>query len=457
MKELSLDARNVTMIGDSRHSDYVMAKRNGLEAKLLRHGEEKTGKDLSVRKKYGANCLKMRALAERNKDRQLVNFAFPLYLMTKRLAEELEERQIKDILFFSREGKFFRRLFEIYREERGKCPNVRTHYFMASRNSMMTASLYPLEREDFACVVKNTYMNMLSANTFLLSLGFEKEQIAYLQSRFQFSFRKTYLRFYATKQYKSLLNDAEFQRIYEELRTSRAEAFGAYLDGFHIDYRNDGLCVFDVGWKGLIQDLLHKYVGQDVKMHGFYLGLHETKESDLYNKTGLLCSKKNKKYPRSHYFQRYKMLYEQICRADHGHPERYELREDGTCGVVLDTEHRDKELFDELFAPLQDRIAQTFREICKLDYDKFSQIENTVVRVRYYSVTHMTKSDYRWQLDAEDCHYDSFCRVGYRLALVSRGTRTFTYKFMDALFALKYFFARGMGTVRYSSSGTYRK
>lgn len=364
---------------------------------------------------------------------------------------------VKDILFLSREGKFFKRLFELYRERTGKCANVRTHYFLGSRNSLMSAALLPLEEEKFECVVKNTFMNMLSANTFLISLGFSREQIELLQSRLDFNFKHTYLRFYAKKQYRKLLRDEEFKKMYEELRVSSAEAFRAYLGSFGLDYRKNGIVMFDVGWRGLVQDLMRKFLGDEVPIHGYYLGTVEKKPSDFTDKTGLLCSAKNKRFQGYKYYQRYKMLYEQICRADHGSAERYLLNEDGSSSVQLDMKRKDKELFAELFSPLQERIAETFGEICKLDYGRYSATESTISGVFYRAVKHMTRADYRWQLNAEDCHYDTFCRIGYRFTLVGRGLRIFAYRLTDAWYVLKYAGCHSLGKVRYSSFKTYRK
>lgn len=456
LKELSLDGRDVVMIGDNRHSDYVMAKRNGLAAYHAKHREPRKSKQLKRKKKYGANVFELERIAAENAAKsELANFAFPLYLFTKRLCDELEEKNIPDILFYAREGKFFKRLFEIYRNATGRCANVRSHYFLISRNAIATASLAPLGEEQFRYIVHNSFLSMQSANTFLVSLGFSPERIDELQRRLKFNFKRTYIHFYATEKYKSLLQDELFQTTYEALRTERKEGFAAYLQTFPVDYRNGAFCVVDVGWKGLMQDLMRKHLG-GTDFPGYYLGMADKTKEGAKRKFGLLYSLKSGKYRYHHYFWRYRMLYEQICRADHGHADAYALK-DGKPEVLLDGDHRDEELFEKKFKPLQDMIASTFMRICALDFEKYSQMENIIMRTYYHSVTHMKRRDYIWQLDAEDCHYDSFVRVGYRLALVGRGLRTFAYRVSDAFFALRALPYRNRARVRFTSPKTYRR
>lgn len=73
------------------------------------------------------------------------------------------------------------------------------------------------------------------------------------------------------------------------------------------------------------------------------------------------------------------MLYEQICRADHGRTVSYEMH-DGKPVAVLDETLGDKEVFDKLFRSLQDDITYIFSKIAALDFDKYSQMENVVMR-----------------------------------------------------------------------------
>ena len=327
---------------------------------------------------------------------------------------------------------------------------------MISRNSIMTAALAPLGEEDFRCVVHNSFMSMQSANTFLTSLGFLPEQIADLQQHHKFNFKKTYIRFYATKHYQALLNDHEFIRIYNYLRLEKKEGFHAYLKTFPEDFEHGKLFVFDVGWMGLIQDLMQKELGSGVKMHGFYWGLSDKTKAGMRIKTGLVFSKKKQKYPYHRYFWRYRFLYEQICRADHGHADAY-LVKDGKSVVVLDEDRGDKELFEKLFRPLQDEMADVFEKICKMDFDKYSNMEYVAMRTYYRMVTHMNRKDMLWQLDAEDSHYDSFVRVGYRLTLIGRWVRLMAYRFSDWFYALYGLPYRSRAQIKYASKKAYKK
>lgn len=70
----------------------------------------------------------------------------------------------------------------------------------------------------------------------------------------------------------------------------------------------------------------------------------------------------------------------------------------------------------------------------------------------------MKRIDYTWQLAAEDCHYDSFVRIGYRFQLFDKnGARRLIYRIADGYFAITARPRRNKARVRFTSSKTYRK
>ena len=120
-------------------------------------------------------------------ENNLTNHAFPLYLFTVRLYDELVKKGCKDILFMSREGQFLKKLFERYcqlrKEAKKDVADIKTHYFYGSRNSIMTASVKPLEEETFDFMFR-FFKYFISPKMFMYSIGFTNEQIDEVQKTF---------------------------------------------------------------------------------------------------------------------------------------------------------------------------------------------------------------------------------------------------------------------------------
>jgi HAD superfamily hydrolase (TIGR01549 family) len=438
LETLGCTADKCLMIGDNRKSDCLNAKKNGIDFMKINTKQLKDTKTFKTLKSKGVNFLEYEKIFEQDSDYNFSNFAFPLYLFTKRLYMELEKNNVKNIFFFAREGQFLKKLFDNYCEKTRKKSEIKTHYLMVSRNSLFLASLKPLGEEDFYYCLRDILY--LTIKKFLITLNFDNDKIAQIQQELGVNINKKYHKLGKSGDFKKLLANQTFIDEYNKKRLSNSEAFVSYLNSFGVDIKNDGMTVVDVGWGGTIQDLLMKFLGESVRVHGYYVGARDKSEKDMANKTGLLYAPKKKTYRGHKMFHHHMAFYEQLLRADHNRVDGYTLKNGVGGGTfVLDTRVDDEKNYRMLIAPMQEKLSRKFDEICAIEkYEQCSLFEDYAIRAFYKMIKKPTKKDNEWLFKCEDTHFDNFVRIGYNFRLLKHGFRTFMYGFGNFIFSIKF-------------------
>ncbi len=426
IKKLKLNKKNITMIGDNIWSDLFIARTKGITAmnvKKLTNEKILTPQWDEIFFKY------------QNKF-NLSNHAFPLYLFTKRLYENLEKNKTKDIIFMSREGQFLKTLFELYCQYRKNIGldviDIKTHYFYGSRNSVMAASLKPLEQEGFELLFR--FFICMSVNAFLHSIGFSKEQIEQVGKNISINMKKTHLIFYKSGAYKKLRQNKTFCEIYEKNRVEQSQAFGKYMKSFGINYEQDGLCFVDIGYHGTMQDLILKFYDEKVNILGYFVKTRVSKK-EMETKIGLISDKANKALFGNKINSYDAYNYEQILRADHGRCLGY--KSEGEKVVPdIDLYLDDAEVYENYVKEMQAQITDKFNMIMKLALlpEWKEKIEEICVMYYYYTIKYKSSEDYDWIIDMQDTSHDDFGIVGYFGRAFGKGFRKVVFGIKDRLF-----------------------
>lgn len=372
-------------------------------------------------------------------ENNLANHAFPLYLFTERLYNQLTNLGCKDVFFMSREGQFLKVLFEKYcqiKTELGhEVTKFKTHYFYGSRNSIMTASVKPIDEENFEMLFR--YFNyFIKPKMFLFSIGFTNEQIDKVRQSYGKSMDKACINFKSSKAFKKLKQNEDFRKIYEENRLKQSKAFGQYMKTFDVDFNKDGLVFIDIGYHGTMQDLIFKFYDEKVKINGYFIK-NRAKYTENNLKTGLLGDSLNKKLFGARVTKYDTFNYEQILRADHGRCVGYKPIDENSAVPVLDTDHNDEKIFEKYIKALQEQIVEKFELIARKSLAENLDIEKICVIYYYYTVKNKTKADFEWILNMQDCHHDDFGYVGYPGRAFARGLRKFVFKLKDNIFISK--------------------
>lgn len=331
--------------------------------------------------------------------------ATSLYAFIGQLHAQLQERQVTDVCFLSREGQLLMRLFQTYQEGRpgGVTHTVRCHYLEVSRRATFLPSLGSLEHETFDALFRQ-YRN-ISAQEFLASLGLEVHAEAIAGdlniSKDDLARRRDHLP--SQPLYKQLLDCERFQRVYESERLSRREAFVAYLGTFFGGVLPGTLHIVDVGWKGTIQDNLYNLLcrgeTQIQSIEGYYVGLVAPGAANSHNKKqGLLFSAIGGKSPGFSIFNENRALFEITLAADHGSASSYRFDEHG-CPTPVRDHFEEADVVAQFVVPVQIRILDRFAGLLKhSDSEVFDGGDTRRAAAVYHSrmVFRPTEDEMRW-------------------------------------------------------------
>ncbi|MBP3431890.1 MAG: HAD family hydrolase [Clostridia bacterium] len=267
--KLGVSAGKVLMIGDNAHADYRNAKKSGLSSQRVRIKIPKTSKKVAkIKEKYSSNKIFDEIFDDFGKKLNYSNYAFPLYIFTKRLAEFSQKKGEKNVFFLAREGKFLKKLFDCFCHKNGV--DIKTHYLQVSRNSVLVASLKPLNEEKFENLLKE--ISKITPANFLASLTFCQTEIDRIVEEAKIDGQKPVLNFLNSSEFAKIKESNFFQEIYNRKLDQQKPAFEKYLQSFDVDFEKDGMLLVDVGWKGTMQDYLQRFFGEKVALTGCYVG-----------------------------------------------------------------------------------------------------------------------------------------------------------------------------------------
>lgn len=362
----------------------------------------------------------------------LSNYAFPLYVFTKKLYDELLIEGKKDVFFLAREGQFLQKLFDKFCDIKSKIDSkfipIKSHYFYASRGSVLAASLADIENEDFFYLFR--YFKFMSAKEFMVSIGFSNEDIENVKASLNKNINRIALNFKSSRIFKSLKQNEIFKEIYEKRRLAQSTALKAYINSFNIDIKNDGMAFVDVGYHGTMQDILFKFLNKQVKISGYYLSSRVRSEENN-TKRGLLSDLYNKNlfYPKIINYGAFK--YELILKANHGRCLSYSIEENNNPKPILDTEHFDKEIFDDAVSGLQSQILEKFKLIAYKDLTEKEDIYSVSTIYFYKMIKNKSQQDWQLMDKLQHHHHDDFGIVGHSYNIFATKFLYFVFKSSD--------------------------
>ncbi|WYD79328.1 MAG: HAD-IA family hydrolase [Candidatus Electrothrix gigas] len=391
--ELGCSPEQMLMIGDNLTSDVKQSDNLGVRSLYLLNPQQKIfyenwqpdmlHESTRVRQRFS----EAGSTHSSNHSTQSVfqEMSTTLWYFTYKLFETLQEQQVQDVVFFSKEGEFLKKLFDRMQEDLFGCRIIRTHYLLVSRKATFVASLRPLVEEDFSRLFAS-YRD-ISPKDFLLSLNFEDSLVQSLCAKTGIDYGTRVPNFGDSTEFRSLLAADSFQQLYEERRQQQRSNFLLYLDSLGIAYKQAGLTVVDVGWKGSIQENIYNILEGQVAMQGFYAGFLLAAEPEENNKKQGILFDTTRSLPYFNVYNNNRSLFEMMLGASHGSADGYftpeqfaqlpadhqrEIREH-----IRDTRERKREvlvttldlpeerrLFREKILPLQE---QMYTDVCMLN------------------------------------------------------------------------------------------
>ncbi len=399
ISELGCKPQQFIMIGDNPHSDVKKAKECGMQPILLENPKQKQFYiNWRAREKADIGAVTKHFSSGQFIDGLFQEMGFSLWLFISKLFDQLLSDNIEHVFFFSKEGEFLKKLFDCYQRDIIGHRLITSHYLLVSRKATFLASLKPLEGEDFSRLFNN--YSDISLRDFLLSLNLEESVALGICKELGLDYTTRYSDLSSQGKFKTLISSETFQTIYEKRRSQQRRNLLTYLDSFGVNYRQEGMNIVDVGWKGSIQDNLFHALEGTVSFRGHFIGsLFATCKSSKNMKTGLLFDDAPSPSPFFNVFNNNRSLFEMVLGATHGSADGYFTEKefellprdhgkvitknvtvgDNTLYIATLDLPEERKLFNKLIQPLQ----TTFYEIF-------------VVLNRTYALSGFIRPDLKW-------------------------------------------------------------
>jgi len=371
------DPGKTVMIGDNKTSDSYNAAKYGLHTIHLKHTSHKIRNRKNL---FGSDTRAFEKVCReiegdcRKSPHPFSEYILHFYFYTERLYIKSKHDGVKNLFFLAREGLYLKRLFDAYQEMNrfNGQEKINTHYLKISRHSALQIALKPLQEENFQAFKGS--LGRMSILDFLQGIDISEHTIKHIMGGLEGVSEDVISEFFRSDTFLSLKENATFIAHYEKYRLKQKSAFAAYLEGFNVDFEQEGVYLVDVGWGGTMQENLYRYWNRKIPVTGYYLGLKEVYNIQPDTKRyGLNFSI----YPSRNHTDDVLMangqLYEQLLAAPHGSTIGYTNSNSKPDGVYFHEEN-EKQVFEKLIYPVQEfmfvQFKAVFEKLGPIDYEQ---------------------------------------------------------------------------------------
>jgi len=377
---LGIESEKLLHIGDNQFADVEMAEKSGVKAYhfIGANGEvarrqhqaffshrlrENTRTDLLLSKKPADPLFSRRNLnREQERIRQYGRYLSPLFTgFALYILERCLAGGHKVAYFFTREGKFFQRIFDhIQPYGLYGMSSVKSQLLPVSRLATFFPSLSELKPKKMMRLWSQYHTQ--SVNSFLGSLGEDPQD--YLASIRECNVdpqemisepwkNKVFLRLFANRNFLELLQ--KNQRIRKE---SLLNFFGECGFG-----RDEQALIVDIGWRGTIQDNL-AFIFPDVTIDGCYLGLQKFFNSQPHNtqKYAYIANSNKNEY---HVMLKHVMPFEMLCFGTGGSATGYQKTDSGSMTPEFHCDSEEDRIHNDRIHYFQKGVIEGVAQVCK--------------------------------------------------------------------------------------------
>jgi FMN phosphatase YigB (HAD superfamily) len=314
----SMGCHAVQYLPEREHRDRIGRERRFLQREMLfRHISEGVVEDVSKEALSSGNQAAYRLGTE-------MAPLFIGYLLF--VAEHIVEKRIQQPLFLTREGEFFKELYDIVFAggKMAGCPLPASRTLEVSRMSTFLASMAEVSITELKRLWST--FGFQSMSTLLKSLNIESPQTKSLLEFHDIPPNEPIRKPWLDQRVINLVNDPGFAALLRtEMEMSRS-LLQAYVEQ-SLGNKPGPVALIDIGWKGSIQDNI-ALTRPDIEFHGLYLGLDKFLNPQPSNTVKLAYGPdKNRAYKTS-LLQAF-MLLEMVCNSPNGSVTGYRVEGDG--------------------------------------------------------------------------------------------------------------------------------
>lgn len=266
LNENHIPKNQLLHIGDNFKSDYIQAKLHGVDALLLKTNKESTN-SISL-----SDLLKV-FIKNHNRFSDFYSsfgygvFGPMLYGYSKWLDDKFSEHGYDYVLFFSREGYFIKKAYEVVHSLSGPS----RMYFYASRRALQVPAIWI--KPEYSCIMKSMFLPREFTLDWLINhWGLNTDKYTTCIGEVGLAKETKLSKF-------SVLENSQVEKLYELLKddiyeNSKSE-YSAFIDYLKVNHVQGNVAIVDIGWNGNMQKAFTSIVSKanyPIKITGYYLG-----------------------------------------------------------------------------------------------------------------------------------------------------------------------------------------
>lgn len=290
LSELEILPQQLLHIGDNMRADVIIPLAMGIRVKPVANRQKmlcKKPKKLPLESEFAFRTLN--AVVQNcgypltSAERQGCSIFGPLlYGFVRWLAARLQEDEINDVYFMSRDGYMMKKAFDALNLE-----GFQTHYLYCSRRAY-TVPMYGKHSEFEDTLEYFKHLERMTLREYLIRLGLIPE--VYIQKAEKFGLNMDYV-----FEKRSFFSSCKVQKFYCSIRNDVIEnalveynSLAEYIRSLHMANK---IAVVDIGYVGTMQHALEQVISEcslDVSVSGYYFWLSDRARTDTLRMSGYL-------------------------------------------------------------------------------------------------------------------------------------------------------------------------
>lgn len=335
LKELMLSPAEQLHIGDNANSDVYIPQTLGISSVHYLPEEEhkkRICREQAFSKERKDSVLKYKDFPFPENDISIFFTGFAGWI-----AEKCMRAGIKKLYFFTREGEFYKQIFDLWVEKsRYKYALPKTYILEVSRVATFLPSLREVTTHEMMRIWNQYSCQSMAA--FFKSLRLSADTGKMFTKRYGIDFDEVLTYPWQLESVQALFNDMDFVNwIQQEIDESKS-LFIEYCTEKDLTACNaERIGIVDIGWRGTIQDNLC-YIFPNYTIDGFYIGLVQflNQQPDNAHKFGYISF-----YPKSVSLFHTLTPFEMICNSPNGSTIEYQRIGDSVKAIRRKEESED--------------------------------------------------------------------------------------------------------------------
>lgn len=398
LNKMNIRPESQCHIGDNQYSDVECPKNKGIHTQYFipeaAHKERlQREKEYLDYKEKNENCKN--TIFSLYDDISLFFYGFIHWII-----ESCIQDGIKKIYFFTREGEFYKKIFdEIVKCECLEKIAPRAEILEVSRLSTFCASLRDITLSEMMRIWNQYSIQSMSA--LFKSLAIDKDCIKEYIIGHELDWDEVITYPWQDRRVIELFEDENFIKVIASERDKKRKLLYDYMLQKGLIYnQGEKIGIVDIGWRGTIQDNI-SYLLPNHIIKGFYIGLipflNEQPENTI--KRGYING-----YKKFDLLLKYVMPFEMISNSPNGSTTGYEHKDGKTIAIRKKEEEEDrifykytekiqKQIVDNI-AIISEKtngkkyIANLLREMAHISLSKYILYPKYIVAEAYFSLRH---------------------------------------------------------------------